>query len=130
MYGDALGLAQHLDNQFTKNGKVVGPLHGLPISLKDNIVTPPYPSCAGYVDWALQSTEGWTEAALVTELKRLGAIPFVKTAVPTAMMMPETRNNIYGDTLNPHNRKLSAGGSSGGEGALVAMKGSPLGVGE
>ncbi|EXJ89577.1 hypothetical protein A1O3_02644 [Capronia epimyces CBS 606.96] len=129
MYPEAVKQAKYLDGYLLEHGQVIGPLHGLPISLKDNIVTPPYPSCAGYVDWALGSTEGWTEAPLVTRLKSLGAIPFVKTAVPTAMMMPETRNNIYGDTLNPYNRKLSAGGSSGGEGALIAMRGSPLGVG-
>jgi len=41
----------------------------------------------------------------------------------------ETDNNIYGRTTNPYNRKLGAGGSSGGEGALIAMRGSPLGVG-
>jgi amidase len=42
---------------------------------------------------------------------------------------PETFNNIFGRTTNPHNRKLTSGGSSGGEGALIALKGSPLGVG-
>lgn len=41
----------------------------------------------------------------------------------------ETHNNVFGRTLNPYNRSLTPGGSSGGEGALVAMKGSPLGVG-
>lgn len=41
----------------------------------------------------------------------------------------ETSNNIYGRTLNPYDPSLSAGGSTGGEGALIAMRGSPLGVG-
>jgi amidase len=41
----------------------------------------------------------------------------------------ETFNHIFGRTTNPYNRKLTPGGSSGGEGALLAMKGSPLGVG-
>ena len=41
----------------------------------------------------------------------------------------ETHNNVFGRTTNPYNRYMSAGGSSGGEGALVAMRGSPLGVG-
>lgn len=44
-------------------------------------------------------------------------------------MIGETINNIYGRTLNPYNRLLSCGGSSGGEGALIALHGSPLGVG-
>lgn len=42
---------------------------------------------------------------------------------------PETFNNIFGRTTNPYNRSLTSGGSSGGEGALVALKGSPIGVG-
>lgn len=42
---------------------------------------------------------------------------------------PETFNNIFGRTSNPYNRNLTSGGSSGGEGALIAMGGSPLGVG-
>lgn len=41
----------------------------------------------------------------------------------------ETNNNIWGRTLNPFNRNLTPGGSSGGEGALIAMYGSPLGLG-
>ena len=48
---------------------------------------------------------------------------------PQALMSGETINNLYGRTVMPHNRDLSSGGSSGGEGALVAMRGSPLGVG-
>jgi len=45
------------------------------------------------------------------------------------MMIGQTKNEIFGETLNPHNRSLTSGGSSGGEGALIAMHGSPLGVG-
>lgn len=41
----------------------------------------------------------------------------------------ETFNNVFGRTVNPFNRNLTSGGSSGGEGALVGMKGSPIGVG-
>ena len=54
---------------------------------------------------------------------------YVKTNVPTAMMMGETVNNVFGRTLNPRNRRTASGGSSGGESALLALKGSPLGVG-
>jgi amidase len=54
---------------------------------------------------------------------------FMKTNVPVAMMMMETNNNVWGETRNPIHTGLSPGGSSGGEGALIAMRGSPLGVG-
>jgi amidase len=70
-----------------------------------------------------------SETLLVTVLRDLGAIFYVKTNVPTAMMMMETNNNVWGETRNPLHKHLSPGGSSGGESALIAMKGSPLGVG-
>lgn len=59
----------------------------------------------------------------------IGAILYVKTNVPQTLMIGETVNNIFGRTLNPFNRLLSCGGSSGGEGALIALHGSPIGVG-
>lgn len=59
----------------------------------------------------------------------LGAVPYVKTNVPTAMMIAETVNHTFGRTLNPRNRLLAAGGSSGGEAALIAFGGSVVGVG-
>lgn len=59
----------------------------------------------------------------------LGAIIYVKTSVPQSLMIGETINNIIGRTLNPYNRLLSPGGSSGGEAALIALHGSPLGIG-
>jgi amidase len=49
--------------------------------------------------------------------------------VPTAMMMPETYNNVFGYTTNPYNTRLSSGGSSGGESSLLALRGTPLGIG-
>jgi amidase len=45
------------------------------------------------------------------------------------MFSSDSVNNLYGRTVSPYNRSLCSGGSSGGEGAIVAMKGSPLGVG-
>ena len=66
---------------------------------------------------------------MVRELRDLGAVLFCKTSVPHTLMSGETVNNIIEYTWNPKNRYLSAGGSSGGEGALISMKGSPLGFG-
>ena len=59
----------------------------------------------------------------------LGAIIYVKTTVPQSLMIGETINNIFGRTVNPFNRLLSCGGSTGGEGALMGLHGSPLGIG-
>lgn len=62
-------------------------------------------------------------------LLSLGSVLYVKTNVPTAMMIAESVNNTFGRTVNPFDRKLTSGGSSGGESALIAFGGSCLGVG-
>lgn len=68
------------------------------------------------------------DALVISCLRQAGAIPFVKTNLAQATLLVESTNNVFGLVTNPCNRQLSAGGSSGGEGALVAMIGSPLGV--
>ncbi|KAJ6621105.1 general amidase [Mycena sp. CBHHK59/15] len=123
----ALARAAELDLHLEKTGKVVGALHGLPISLKDQISIKGVESSMGYVSWIGQHAE--KNATLVDILESLGAVPFVKTNIPQTLMWPETFNHVFGRTSNPHNLSLTSGGSSGGEGALVALKGSPLGVG-
>lgn len=69
------------------------------------------------------------DAILVEVLRNAGAVFYVKTNVPTAMMIAESVNNVFGRTLNPLNRMLTSGGSSGGESTLLAFGGSVLGVG-
>lgn len=69
------------------------------------------------------------ESQLTGELLSLGATLYCKTSVPQTLLIGETLNNIIGTTPNPHNRLLSCGGSSGGEGALQALGGSTLGLG-
>jgi len=119
--------AQFLDDYLERNGKTIGPLHGLPISLKDCFITAPHPSSIGMAAYA--NEPGSKDSLLVTVLRDLGAVFYVKTNVPTAMMMAETNNRVWGECRNPLHKKLSPGGSSGGEGALIAFKASPLGVG-
>lgn len=61
-------------------------------------------------------------------LRDAGAVFYVKTNLPQTIMTADSHNHIFGRTLNPHNLSFTAGGSSGGEAALVAMRGSVLGV--
>lgn len=90
----------------------------------------------GYVGW-IGTFEGRTgtgkektfESEMVRELRASGAILYCKTAVPHTLMAGETVNNIIEYTWNPKNRNLSSGGSSGGEGALIGLRGSPVGLG-
>ena len=71
------------------------------------------------------------QGALESHLKSLGAIPFIKSNVPQLMMIPDTTNQFFNRTINPifPDRKRSAGGSSGGEAALIASQCSPCGFG-
>lgn len=119
--------ARELDAYFARTGKTVGPLHGLPISLKDQFNLTGLDSTLGYVSKA--GCPAVSESTLVKILHKAGAVSYCKTNVPVTLMLGETYNNIFGRTVNPFNRSLTPGGSSGGEGALIALGGSFLGVG-
>ncbi|OWK04826.1 FAAH [Cervus elaphus hippelaphus] len=69
------------------------------------------------------------DGVIVKVLKAQGAIPFVKTNISQTLQSYDCSNPIYGQTLNPQNLKKTPGGSSGGEGALLAEGGSILGMG-
>ncbi|OQE43441.1 hypothetical protein PENCOP_c003G03547 [Penicillium coprophilum] len=81
----------------------------------------------GYVAWVGKRDE--TDSVLVQLLRQAGAIFYVKTSVPQTLMVCETVNNIIGRTVNPRNKNWSCGGSSGGEGAMIGIRGSVIGVG-
>ncbi|KAJ1325450.1 Amidase [Microdochium nivale] len=123
----ALAQAKALDEYYDQHGKPVGDLHGLPISLKDQLHVKGFETSMGYVAWLGKPAS--QDSVLTSLLRRAGAVFYAKTSVPQTLMVGETFNNIVGLTTNPHNRRLSPGGSSGGEGALLASRGSCLGVG-
>ncbi|KAL4877619.1 amidase signature domain-containing protein [Aspergillus karnatakaensis] len=128
--------AKRFDAYFAEHKKPIGPLHGLPISLKDQFHVKGVETTMGYVGW-IGTFQGLKddprnlvfESELVRELRALGAVLYCKTSVPATLMCGETINNIITYTTNPKNRLLACGGSSGGEGALIALKGSPGGFG-
>ncbi|KAJ6036184.1 general amidase [Penicillium herquei] len=132
----ALQRAEELDAYLETHGATVGPLHGLPISLKDQFYVKDVPTSMGYIGW-LDTYEGDSnpqlvykvESQIVGELLSLGAVLYCKTSLPQSLLFGETVNNIIGQTLNPVNQNLSCGGSSGGEGALQALRGSSVGLG-
>ncbi|KIJ61538.1 hypothetical protein HYDPIDRAFT_183162 [Hydnomerulius pinastri MD-312] len=123
----ALDRAKEVDKYMAEHGKPIGALHGLPISLKDQFDMKGLETIMGYACNIGKFADN--DCVLVEILYELGAVPFVRTNVPQTLMWGETSNNVFGRTTNPYNRKLTPGGSSGGEGALLAMRGSPLGVG-
>lgn len=103
------------------------PLAGVPVSLKDMIVVKGFDSSMGYSAFTKRPMPH--DASLVRLLRDAGAIPYVKTNVPITMLSFEAANDVFGTTENPHKKGYSAGGSSGGESALLAFGGSRIGVG-
>lgn len=122
---DAIAQAQKLDDHLAATGRTVGPLHGVPISIKEHMHMAGHWSADGYIASRQIDEE---DSHLVAILRRLGAVFYCKTNQPQHIMHLETVSP-YGRTLNPYNIHLSAGGSSGGEAALIALRGSVLGVG-
>ncbi|KAL2823254.1 amidase signature domain-containing protein [Aspergillus cavernicola] len=123
----AIAQAKELDSYFQQTGKTKGPFHGLPISIKDNFNLIGYDSTVGFT--SLVNDPATYNSTLVDLLLGAGAVLYCKTNVPTAMMIAESVNNVFGRTVNPRNRKLTSGGSSGGESALIAFGASRIGVG-
>ncbi|EKM76941.1 hypothetical protein AGABI1DRAFT_115573 [Agaricus bisporus var. burnettii JB137-S8] len=104
-----------------------GPLAGMPVSLKDTVGVQGYDSCIGYSAWTGKPFT--KDSAIVRLLVDAGAVPFVKTNVPITLLSFESFNDVWGRTTNPHKKTHSAGGSTGGEAALLAYGGSRIGIG-
>jgi amidase len=115
-------------------GKLRGPLHGVPMTIKDSIDTEGVISTAGTVGRMHYVPP--KDATVVARLRRAGAILLGKTNTPEWTLagggipgVGTTANIIYGITRNPYDLDRSTAGSSGGAGAIVAAGGSPLDIG-
>ncbi len=123
---EALEQARQADADLAQ-GVSHGPLHGLPFTVKDVFDVAGVVSAVG-----LEHRRGFVpghDAITVARLKAAGAILIAKTNCPPGGGGGDTENVIYGRTHNPYNPACTPGGSSGGEAALVAAGGSPLGLG-
>lgn len=144
-----------MDNYLISHKKPIGPLHGLPISVKEHIGMKNLDLNAGFVSWVGQAAG--EDAHILQILWNAGAVFYARTTQPQSLMHLETSSNLYGCvnshypvkndsvdnsrsfslttdngasvTINPFNTTLTSGGSSGGEGALVGIRGSCLGIG-
>ncbi|EHY52325.1 Acetamidase [Exophiala dermatitidis] len=123
----AIQRAKYLDDYLAEHKKPIGPLHGLPISVKEHIGIKGLGHNGGFVGWWDRVAP--EDAHILQLFQNAGCVLYVRTTQPQCLMHLETANNLYGTTVNPYNRNLTPGGSSGGEGALIALKGSPLGIG-
>ena len=108
-------------------GRKLGPLHGLPITVKDNIDVAGTDATLGLK--SRRDQPALVDAPLVRCLKEAGALILGKTNVPQLLLAQETENAIWGTTNNPWNLDRVPGGSSGGEAAAIAAGLSPCGIG-
>ncbi|KAH8674621.1 amidase signature domain-containing protein [Tricladium varicosporioides] len=123
----ALNRAKYLDEYYQKNKRPIGPLHGLPISVKEMMGMEGLGLNGGFIAWWDRKAK--EDAHVLQILWSAGAVFHARTTEPQTMMHLETDSNLYGVTVNPYNRNIAAGGSSGGEGALIGLRGSCLGIG-
>ena len=108
-------------------GEEIGPLHGVPITLKDSIETADLPTTAGTEGWRDHRPAG--DATVVARLRAAGAILIGKTNTPELTFGIGTTNEVHGRTNNPYDPRRSPSGSSGGAAAILAAGGSALDVG-
>jgi mandelamide amidase len=122
-----LAAARECDRR-QRAGTPLGPLHGLPIPIKDSVNTRDLPTTAGTP--ALRHFQPREDAPLVRALRRAGAIVLGKTNLHELSYGYTSNNHAYGAILNPYDPTRIPGGSSGGTAAAIAYRMAPLGVAE
>ena len=114
---DALRTASEADKKIAA-GEELGPLHGVPVTFKENIDLVGSATTHGIVD--LKDAMPQTDAPVFAHLKQAGAIPIGRTNLPDFGLRWHTNNDLRGATLNPWDPSRTPGGSSGGEAAAIA----------
>jgi len=109
------------------NGDELGALHGVPVTVKENIDVAGTPTTSGIVAFAQAIAD--RDAPVVERLRGAGAIPIGRTNLPDLGLRVTTESSLHGITRNPWNPDVTAGGSSGGEASALASGMSPLGLG-
>jgi len=118
--------ADRLDREFMKNG-LSGPLHGIPVLLKDNVDTFDMPTTGGSL--SLKGFIPKDDAFITRKFRESGALILAKTNLHEFAIWGETISSILGQTLNPYDQTRTPGGSSGGTGAAIAANFAMVGIG-
>eukprot|EP00008_Paramoeba_atlantica_P004120 CAMPEP_0201476158 /NCGR_PEP_ID=MMETSP0151_2-20130828/1428_1 /ASSEMBLY_ACC=CAM_ASM_000257 /TAXON_ID=200890 /ORGANISM="Paramoeba atlantica, Strain 621/1 / CCAP 1560/9" /LENGTH=612 /DNA_ID=CAMNT_0047856447 /DNA_START=166 /DNA_END=2004 /DNA_ORIENTATION=- len=122
-------MAREMDQKAQEEGvEAIAPLYGFPIPLKGTMATIDFPSNAG--SKVLSSYYAIEDAGMVKLLKNANGLPMGKSTVPEFAGSWVTMNRVDGRVANPYHPSLTAGGSSGGAGALVSFYISPVSVSE
>lgn len=128
LFEEAREAAKAADLQIKEAGTELGPLHGVPVTIKESLDVACTPST-----WGLPHRQGRLSSAddpSVARLRQAGAIIIGKSNVMQLLMGCESVNPVYGRVRNPWRpEERSSGGSSGGEAAIISAGGSPLGLG-
>ncbi|KAE8351823.1 amidase signature domain-containing protein [Aspergillus coremiiformis] len=127
LFDEAIARAHDVDKHLQRTGQVLGPLHGLPVTFKDSFDIQGQDSSIGIM--ALCYSPAQQNSLLYDILTGYGAIVIAKTTVPQTMLNADTDSIVFGRTVHPYNRLFGVAGSTGGEGALLALGGSACGVG-
>lgn len=128
MYDQALERAARADERAAREPvDKLPPFHGVPCTLKGAFAVEGQPWVVG--SWYRREVRATSTATAVRRYLEAGAIPLCLSNVPEALTWVETENLIDGRTENPHRAGFSAGGSSGGEAAIIAAGGAPFGLG-
>lgn len=125
-FAEALAEAQAAD-ELLKTGQGEGLLLGVPVSMKESFHVSGMKTTGGLLQ--RREVVVHEDAVPVARLRREGAIILGKTNTPTLCFCQESVNKLYGRTNNPWDIERTAGGSSGGEGALIAVGGAAVGFG-
>jgi Asp-tRNA(Asn)/Glu-tRNA(Gln) amidotransferase A subunit family amidase len=123
---DALDAADALDTAFAERG-LTGPLHGIPVLMKDQVDTVGMPTTLGSV--LFKDYRPDRDATITTRLKDAGALILAKTTLGE-MGGGDTHGTLFGSTRNPFDRERTAGGSSGGSGVSVSANLGAVAVGQ
>ncbi len=112
----ALRRAEELDRRLAESGPA-GPLHGVPVTIKENIDQKGRPTPNGVT--AFRDIVAPEDSPVVRNLERAGAVVIGRTNTPEFSFRVTTDNELHGRTLNPWDERISPGGSSGGASAAV-----------
>ena len=108
-------------------GSPLGPLHGVPFSVKSNLDVTGYATNEGAL--ALKDFMATSDAPIVEKMRGAGAVVLARTNMPDLGLRINTESSLFGATHNPWKRGYTVGGSSGGEAAALATGMSPIGLG-
>ena len=125
----AMAVAEALDRAFENTGKLTGPLHGIPVLVKDNIDVEGLPTTGGS-----RTLIGWIpprDATIIARLRSAGAVILAKTTMSEFARggLDNINSVLPGFARNPYNTAHATGGSSGGTGASLAANFGMIGIG-